>query len=249
MCTSSRGRTRPPPRASQSRCQAPEHTAGNAADAQAGHIFEAVGLVGEDRARCTQPATDGRTYALPEIARGEPGGIPRDEGVVAAHDVYLAAQVVAEATRIVLRSRRQPLPECGDEVRPVSADILAACLESLGDGADADVQPAALLRHVPGVPRQPLLEEPQVAVSVAPVVLDLVLESHDLQLARARIELAEELAVHRAARAPGADQVTTAQGVIDQVPAVVGADVAYVVLHDLRARALEEPRVELETAD
>src|SRR6516164_9869296 len=125
MCTPSRGRARPPPGIGPRRPKAPEHTAGDAADAQAGDIIQPVRFVGGDRARRAQPAADGRTDALPEIARGEPRGIPRNEGVITAHDLDVAAQVVTEAARVVLCTRRQPALEGRHEVAPVRADLLA----------------------------------------------------------------------------------------------------------------------------
>src|SRR6516164_2038772 len=100
MCTSSRGRARPPPGTGRRRLEPAEHTAGDAADAQAGHIIEMVRLVGEDGAGRTQPAADGRPDALAEIARREARGIARDEGVVTPHDLHLAAQVIAVAGRV-----------------------------------------------------------------------------------------------------------------------------------------------------
>src|SRR6516162_1198129 len=106
MCAPSR-RARPPAGADRGRREPPEHTACDAADAQARHIPELVGLVSEDRARCAQPAADRRSDTLAEIARGEPGRIAGDEGVVAAHDLDLAAEVIAEAARVVVRARSE----------------------------------------------------------------------------------------------------------------------------------------------
>src|SRR5439155_1131749 len=82
-----------------------------------------------------------------------------------------------------------------------------------------------------------------------PVVLELVLQRDDLQLARSRVQVAEERTVHRTARAAGADQPAAAEGVVDDEARAVGGDVTHVVLLERRARALEEPRVELEAAD
>src|SRR6516165_1595794 len=252
MCAPSRRHPRraSPPRGRQpGGRESPEHTAGDAADARAGHIVQAVGLVAENRGCRAQSAADGGAYALAEVTRGEARGVPRDESVVAPHDLDVAAQVVAETARIVLRTRGEPLPEGGDEVGPVSADILTPCLQTIGDGAHPDVQPAALLRHVPGIARQPLLEEPQVTVAIRPVVGDLVLEGDDLQRTLARIELAEELAVYRAARAAGTDQVAATERIVDEVALGVRLDVTDVVLHDFGTGALEQPRIELEAAD
>src|SRR6516225_323515 len=198
MCTPFRCRacrTRPAPGIPRRR-ETPEHTAGDAPDARAGDIVEAVRLVGEDRGCRAQPAADGGADALAEVARSEACRIPGDEGVVAPHDLDVAAQVVAESARIVLCPRGEPPLEGGDEVPPVRADILTPCLQAIGDGTHSDIHPAALLRHVPGITGQPLREEPQVAVTIRPVVRYLVLEGDDLQRTVARIELAEELAVH-----------------------------------------------------
>src|SRR5215472_16093298 len=153
MCTPFRcraRRARPTPGIPR-RHETPEHTAGDAPDAQAGDIVESVWLVGEDRGCRPQPAADGGTDALAEVARGETCRVAGEEGVVAPHDFHVAAQVVAEATRIVLRPWREPPLEGGDEVPPVRTDILTPRLQAIGDGAHSDIQPAALLRHVPGI--------------------------------------------------------------------------------------------------
>src|SRR4029077_7087650 len=131
MCTSSRARARPPPGIGRRGLEAPEHTAGDAADAQAGHIIEVVRLVGEDGACGAQPAADRRTDAFAEIPGGEPRGIPGDEGVLPPHDLHLTAQVVAVAGRLVLRPRGEPLLECARKMCPVRPDILATRLEAL----------------------------------------------------------------------------------------------------------------------
>src|SRR5215470_9594467 len=132
MCTSSRGRARPPAGAGRHRLEPAEHTAGDAADARAGHIIETVRLVGEDGACRTQPAADGGADAFPEVTRSEARGIARDEGVLAPHDLHLATQVIAVAGRVVLRLRGEPRLECRHEVRPVRTDVLPARLHALG---------------------------------------------------------------------------------------------------------------------
>src|SRR6201982_1785300 len=129
---------------------------------------------------------------------------------VEAHHVDASTQEVAVAGWIIVRAARQPAVELRGELGPVRLDVLTGALDALGKAADADVEPAALLRHVPRVSRQPLLAEPQVAVAVLPVVLDLVLECHDLQLVRTRVQLAEQVAVHRAACTAGADEIAAA---------------------------------------
>src|SRR6516162_7153825 len=108
MCTPSRGRARrarPAPGIHPCGREPPEHTAGDAADAQAGDIVEAVRLAGEDRGRRAQAAADRGPDALAEVARGETRRIPSDERIVAPHDLDVAAQVVAEAARVVRRPR------------------------------------------------------------------------------------------------------------------------------------------------
>src|SRR5499427_10252176 len=137
MCTSSRGRARPPPGTGRHRLEPAEHTAGDAPDARAGHIIEMVRLISEDGACRTHPAADGGTDAFPEIARRQARGIARDEGVLAPYDLHLAAQVIAVAGRVVLRLRGEPLLERRHEVRAVRADVLAARVHALGAGADA----------------------------------------------------------------------------------------------------------------
>src|SRR6516165_4226902 len=152
MCIPSRARGGVRPAAGGSTCrrEAPKHTAGDAADTQAGHIIEPVRLVGEDRSCGAQPAADGRPYALGEVPRGESGGVPGNEGIVAPHDLDLASKVVAVAGRVVLRARREASLERCNQVPPMSTDVLAPGLHTLRDGADTDVEPATLLRHVPG---------------------------------------------------------------------------------------------------
>src|SRR5215469_11769991 len=193
------GPCRTPPRDGTRVRDALQHAAPDARDAQAGHVIEPVRRALENRLRRTQATADRRADALAEITRGETCRIAGDEGIVTAHDVHAAAQVIAVPSGVVLRPRSERAVELCRQMRPVPADVLAALLHASGNRADADVEPAALFRHVPGVAGQPLLEEPQMAVRVAPVVLDLVLECDDLQLAGARVEFAEQLAVHRAA--------------------------------------------------
>src|ERR1700751_2535871 len=229
--------------------RAAQHTPRDARDAHAGHVVEAVGRAADNRRGGAPSAPDRGPDPLAEIAAREPGGIAGDEGVVAPHDIDPSAQEIAVARRVIGRAPRQPAVELRGQMRPVRLDVLAGALDALGKAADADIEPAALLRHVPGVSGQPLVAEPQVTVPVLPVVLDLMLERHDLQLVRARVELAEEAAVHRAARAAGADEIAAAVSAVDQVTVAVRDDVAHVVLLDERARALEQPRGPLEGAD
>src|SRR5207253_2028946 len=218
---------------------APEHTAADAHHAGAAHIIEPIGLAGGDRRRRAQAAAHRRADALAPIASRESGRIAGDEGVVAAHDFDAAAQVVAVAGRLVAGAGSKASLERRREVRPVRPDVLPAALHALGDAAHPDVEPAVLLRHVPRVTGQSLLEEPQVTVAIPPVVLELVLQRDDLQLARSRVQVAEERTVHRTARAAGADQPAAAEGVVDDEARAVGGDVTHVVLLERRARALE----------
>src|SRR6185437_13071535 len=60
----------------------------------------------------------------------------------------------------------------------------------------------------------------------------------------------EERSVDRAARAAGPNQVPAAVSVVDRVASArLAADGPHGVLLDLRSRALEQPRIELETAN
>src|SRR6185312_7408939 len=250
MCCHSPVRARGPRRRARGTRAPGEHAARNAADAQAAGIAQAIRRAVEDSLRGAQAAAHGRADALAQVAGGKPGGIAGDESVVAPHDLDAAAQVVAVAGRLVARTGGQGAVELGGEVRPMRADILAAALHALGQRAHPDVEPAVLLGHVPRIARQAVLEEPQVAVRVTPVVFDLVLQRHDLPLAGARIQIAEQFAIYRAARATGADQVAAVVLIVDQVaPTGGGVDVAHVVLLDRGTGALQQPGIELEAAD
>src|SRR3984893_5408778 len=229
--------------------RAPEHAARDTADARTAHVLEPVRLTRDNGLRRAQPAADRRSNALPQVAGREPGGIPGDEGVVAPYHVHAPAQVVAVAARIVAGARRQAALQHRGQMRPVLADVLAAALQAFGDPADTDIEPALLLGHVPGVTGKPVSEEPQVAVGVLPVVLDLVLEGDDLQLAASRVQLAEQRAIHRAARTAGADQPAAAERVVYDKAVPVAGDAPHVVLLERRARALQQPGVEFEAAD
>src|SRR5579863_5012307 len=219
----------PPVRAERAR-RTGQHTPRDTRDTHAGHVVETVGCAVEDGLGGAQAAADRRPDSFAEIAAREPGRIAADEGVVTADDVDASAQEIAVAGGLVVRAARETPAEPLGEVCPVCLDVLARALDALGESADPDVEPAALLRHVPRVSRQPLLAEPQMAVAVPPVVLDLVLERDDLQLVRARVELPEEIAVHGTARAAGADEITAAVGAVDQVTLAVSDHFAHVVL-------------------
>src|SRR3984893_3134145 len=173
MGGSSAGRVTPPGKHTGA-SHAPEHTARNTADARTRHILEPVRLTLDNRLRRAQPAADRRTNALAQVAGREPGGIPGDEGVVAAYHVHAPAQVVAVAARIVAGTRREAALQHRGQMRPVLPDILAAALQALGNPADTDIEPALLLGDVPRVTGKPVIEGPQGAVGVLPVVLDLV---------------------------------------------------------------------------
>src|SRR5215831_7271575 len=154
MCTPSRGRarcTRPPSGIHPRGREAPEHAAGDAGEARAGHIIEPVWFVMKDRGCRAQPAADRGADALAEVARGETGRVPRNESVVAPHDVDLAAQVVTEPTRVVLCPRGEAPLEGRDQVPPVGAYVLTAGFQAIGDGTHADIQSVELFRHVPGI--------------------------------------------------------------------------------------------------
>src|SRR5882724_4879466 len=216
MGGSSAGRTRTPPGKHTGASQAAEHTARDTADARTRHILEPVRLTLDNGLRRAQPAADRRSNALTQVAARQPGGVSGDKGVVAAYHVHAPAQVVAVAAGIVAGTRREAALQHRGQMRPVLADVLAAALHAIGDAADTDIEPAVLLGHVPRVTGKPVIEEPQVAVGVLPVVLDLVLERDDLQLAGSRVQLAEQRAVHRAACTAGADQPAAANRAIDE---------------------------------
>src|SRR5580704_6571029 len=129
--------------------RAPEHTARDAADARTRHVLEPVGLTRDNGLRGAQPAADRRSNALTQVAGREPGGIPGDEGVVAAYHVHPPAQVVAVPARIEAGAGREAALQHRGQMRPVLADVLAAALQAFGDPADADIEPALLLGHVP----------------------------------------------------------------------------------------------------
>ena len=102
-------------------------------------------------------------------------------------------------------------------------------LQLLRHGADADIEVAAGLGHVPAIAGQAALEEPQAAGAVAPIVGELLLQHGRLQRLLARRQLAEEGAMHRAAGPAGADQVPAAIGLVEHVPVAVAADLADIV--------------------
>src|ERR1700739_915193 len=235
MSRSSGGRAQAPPWLCVRAPRARQHAARDPADTQSGDVVEAVGRAGEDRLRGAQAAAYGRPDAFAEITGGETGGLAGDERLVAAARRDAAAQVIAVTGGVIVRAGRQPPLERVGEMLPMGTDVLATLLQPLGDRADADVEPAVLLGHVPGITRQALLEEPQMAVAVAPVVTDFVLERDDLQIAGARVELAEQFAVHGTAGAAGADQIAAAIAVIDHEVRAVGRDVPHVVLLERRS--------------
>src|SRR3984893_13200681 len=149
MGGSSAGRTRTPPGKHTGASRAPEHTARDTADARTGHVLEPVRLTLENGLRRAQPAADRRSNALTQVAGRQPGGVPGDEGVVAAYHVHAPAQVVAVPDRIVVGARREAAPQHRGQMRPVLPDVVAAAFHALGDPADTDIEPAMLLGHVP----------------------------------------------------------------------------------------------------
>src|SRR5690606_16834725 len=158
--------------------------------------------------------------------------------------VHLAPYEVAIACRVVLRARCQLAVEHACEKRPVLADVTVAALDAACHAADAYVQPPVLLRHIPGVAGQPVTEEPEMAVGVLPVVLELVLQSHGLQTLFSRVRLTKERAVDRTTRPTGTDEVGSSECFVDDVRTALVADVPHRVLHDTRARALQQPGIE-----
>src|SRR5581483_9730928 len=219
------------------------------AQSSPGDTIETVLFTVQDGFRGLEAATDRRAYPLGHVARREARGVADDEGVPLPRHIHSTPQIVAVARRVVVRSLGEPRAEHAGEERPMIMYGAPAALDAVRHAADADIEPAVLLRHVPGISRQAVVEEPEMAVRLAPVVLDLVLQGDGLQVARARIELAEERAVHRAAGAPGADEIAAAKRLIDEVGTTLLADVADRVLHHLRAGALEQPGIELDPAD
>src|SRR6266853_677588 len=149
MGRSSAGRTRTPPGKHTGASRAPEHTARYTADARTGHILEPVRHTLDNGLRRAQHAADRRSYALTQVAGRQPGGVPGDEGVVAAYHVHSPAQVVAVPAGIVAGARREAALQHRGQMRPVLPDVLAAALQALGDAADTDIEPALLLGHVP----------------------------------------------------------------------------------------------------
>src|SRR5665213_4361499 len=113
-------------------------------------------------------AADGRTNALAHIAGRKTSGITGDERITDACDLHIAAQVVAVAHRIVVRPLGKLAIELCNEIVPVLTDVDTAALDALGHTADAHVQVAIRLGHVPGIPRHALVKEPQMAVRIAP---------------------------------------------------------------------------------
>src|SRR5215831_6877206 len=101
-----------------------EHAAGDAADAESGHIIELVRLAREDGAGRAQPAADRRPDPLPQVAGRKSGRIPGDEGVAAPHDLHTSAQVVAVAARIVAGAAGEGTLERLGEIAPVPADVV-----------------------------------------------------------------------------------------------------------------------------
>src|SRR2546429_6524013 len=238
MCGPSAGHARAGPGNPRGGGCAAEHAAADAHPGGAAHMIEPVGLAVGDRLRRAQAAAHRRADALAQIASRESGRIAGDEGVVAAHDFDTAAQVVAVAGRLVPGAGSKASLDPGREVRPLRPDGLPAALHALGDAAHPDVEPAVLLRPVPRVTGQSLPEEPQVPAAIPPVVLELVLQRDDLQLARSRVQGAGERTVHRTARAAGADQPAAAESVVDDEARAAGGELTHVVLLGRRARAL-----------
>src|ERR1700686_2553294 len=149
MGGSSAGRTRTPPGKHTGASRAPEHTPRDTADARTGHVLEPVRLTLDNGLRRAHPAADRRSNALTQVAGRQPGGVPGDEGIVAAYHVHAPAQVVAVAAGIVVGARREAPPQHRGQMRPVLPDVVAAALHAIGDAADTDIEPAMLLGHVP----------------------------------------------------------------------------------------------------
>src|SRR5512146_1466774 len=203
-----------------------EQPAGEApSQARSRHIVQTVLLAVQDGFGRLETAAHGGTYPLRHVARREARGIADDEGVAPARHIHLAPEIVAVAGGVVMGALGEPAAEHAGEERPVIVNGALARLDAVRHAADADVEPAVLLRDVPGVSGQPMAEEPEMAVGLAPVVLDLVLQGDRLKLTGARVELPEERAVHRATSPARPDQIPRAERVVDDVGAFRLADV------------------------
>src|SRR5215469_15316199 len=121
MCEPSLGNPRRPAGNRAAVGKAIEHAAGDAANAESGHIAQSVRPALENCLRGAQPATDGGPDALAEVTRCEPRRIAGDESVVATHHVHAAAQVIAVPGRVVLRAWSKTRIQRRGEVRPVGA--------------------------------------------------------------------------------------------------------------------------------
>src|SRR5258705_7824586 len=163
MGRSSAGRRRPRPGNHAGGGRPPEHTGRDPADARTRPVLEPVRLTRDNGLRRAQPAADRRSNALTQVAGRQPGGVPGDEGVVAAYHVHAPAQVVAVAAGIVAGTRREAALQHRGQMRPVLPDVLAAALHAIGDAADTDIDPALLLGPGPRVTGKAVLQEPQVA--------------------------------------------------------------------------------------
>jgi hypothetical protein len=88
-----------------------------------------------------------------------------------------------------------------------------------------------------------------VTIRIAPFERELQFQRHGLQLAHARLLLAEQRPVHRAGGTARADQVTTAKCLIEDVVLTLPPDILDGVFEYARSRALEQPGIEFKAAD
>src|SRR5690606_35622449 len=108
---------------------------------------------------------------------------------------------------------------------------------------------AVRLRHVPGITRQPVGEEPELALLVLPVVGELLLQRGDLQRAVSRARVVEELPVDGTGNSAGTDEIAALEAAVNSEPVCLLLDALDLVRDHLRARAAQQPVVEFIAAD
>src|SRR5579864_6265822 len=100
-----------PPIGAERPRSAPQHAASDARDTHAGYVVELVGCPRQNRLGGAQAAADRGPDAFAQVAACKPGRIPRDEGVVASHDIDAPAQVIAVTGWIVVRTAGESAAE------------------------------------------------------------------------------------------------------------------------------------------
>src|ERR1700722_592601 len=160
-----------------------------------------------------------------------------------------SAQVIAVAGGLERNANAEAPLQPRRQSSPVQPDVLATLLQALRHAADADIKPAASLGYVPAVAGKTILQKPQVAVAVAPLVGKFQFERHGLQRAHPGQRLSKQASMHRTGGAAGADQVAAAKLLIDDVVAAVAANVPDVMQQQPRAGLLQQPGIEFNPAD